>query len=115
MSYAFQYIRNRVVFAFVIVLLCLALALWYLPWGSPETRQVIGTVLEVNLGSANSLRSGQQVTLVTAQVQLKDGRQVRVMVFGHQPVDGEQVLLVEEAYSDGQLRYKLRPLDQIPR
>jgi hypothetical protein len=108
-SYAYQYVRNRVVFALVMVAISAAFALWYFPSDKPEIRSVMGTVIELNQGSTTSIRTGQEAELVTARVQLDDGQEVRLMVLGRRPQSGQRVSVIERRYADGQRRYTLAP------
>lgn len=107
MSYAYQYVRNRVVFALVMVTLSAAFALWYFPSDKPEKRSVMGTVIELNQGTTTSFRTGQEATLVTARVRLDDGQEVRLMVLGRRPHSGQRVSVIEQVYPSGERRYVL--------
>lgn len=113
MSYAYRYVRNRLVFALVMVVLVAAFAWWYFPQGTAEQRLVPATVVEVNSGTAKSFRTGENVTLQTVTVRLEDGREVVLPVFGRTPQSGDRVTLLESTYPEGEVRYTLRPPDQV--
>ena len=108
MSYdAYQYIRNRIVFAAIRVLLSAAFALWYFPSGTPEQRFIKATVLEVHEGTATSLRTQQEVRLITVSVRLDNGQEVLLNGFGQRPEQGQRVTVIEQTYPDGEQRYAL--------
>ncbi len=108
MSYdAYQYIRNRIVFAVIMVVLSAAFALWYFPSGTPEQRFIKATVLEVHEGTSTSLRTKQEVTLITVRVRLDNGQEVLLNGFGQRPEPGQSVTVIERAYPDGERRYVL--------
>ncbi|MFN3712255.1 MAG: hypothetical protein ACK4SX_01215 [Alcanivoracaceae bacterium] len=111
MSYAYRYIRNRYVFALIMLVLSVLFALWYFPQGEPERRLITGAVVEVNHGATTSVRTGQPANLVTVKVALDDGSVVRVMVMGREPRVGERVSLQELTYPDGERRYQLPAID----
>jgi hypothetical protein len=96
------------------VTLSAAFALWHFPSDKPEKRSVMGTVLELNQGTTTSFRTGQEATLVTARVRLDDGQEVRLMVLGRRPQNGQRVSVIEQRYADGELRYTLAPLEDAP-
>lgn len=112
MSYAYRYVRNRLVLALVMVVLSVAFAWWYFPPGAPDQQLVAATVVEVNSSTVKSLRTGENVTLQTVTVKLEDGREVVLPVFGRSPQRGERVTLLEARYPEGEVRYTLRPADQ---
>lgn len=113
MSYAYQYVRNRIVFALIMVMLSAAFALWYFPAGSPEKHYVRATVLEVHESTTTSLRTRQDVTLVTVRVRLEDGQEVLLSAFGQRPEQGQRVTVIEQVYPDGERRYVLASAAEV--
>ena len=106
--YAYRYIRNRMVFAIILLLLALSAAWLFFPQGKPEVNRVTGTVVEVNRGQAEGRHSGT-VTLITARIRLEDGSQTRILINGTPPSVGETVHLNEQVYPNGERRYRLTP------
>ena len=104
----YHYVRNRVLLAIACLVAAIVAAVLLTPDGNPDTRVVTGTVVEVNVGQGESLRSGSTVTLVTARVALDSGEEVRVLVGGPPLETGQRVPLVESRHPDGTVRYRLR-------
>ncbi|WP_006786575.1 hypothetical protein [Thiorhodospira sibirica] len=102
-----QYLSHRLIFFGIAMLVALLGAFWITPQGEPTLRQQSATVLEVNEGSATSLRTGSPATLVTIRVLLPDDTQTRVQVFGIIPAVGDTVTLFEAEYPDGTRRYRM--------
>lgn len=72
-----------------------------------STHEVQGVVVEVNTGEAESFRTGNQVRMTTARIELPTGEYTRVLVL-RQPLSvGDRVNLIETRFLDGQVRYRL--------
>jgi|SRR5690606_9895404 len=112
MSYAYRYVRNRLVFALVMVVLAAAFAWWYFPQGTAEQRLVTATVIEVKSSTVKNFRTGENSVLETVTVRLEDGREVVLPVLGRAPQRGDRVTLLELTYPEGEVRYTLRPVDE---
>lgn len=108
MSYAYRYVRNRVVLALALVVVGAVLWWWHAPSETVQRREITATVIEVNSSSTKSFRSGQNVSLRSARVRLEDGRERVVPVFTSPPQPGDRVTLLESVSADGETRYALR-------
>ncbi|KPQ28054.1 MAG: hypothetical protein HLUCCX14_12070 [Marinobacter excellens HL-55] len=99
------YIRNRIVFLCIILLIAVVTARFLFPQGEPTIQRVQATVIEINQGEGESLRTGVSTTLTTARVQLADGTETRVMISGSGLQPGQSIQLIEQRFPDGTLRY----------
>lgn len=99
------YIRNRLVFLCIILLIAVFTARFLFPQGEPVVQRVQGIIIEINQGEGESLRTGTSTTLTTARVQLPDGSETRVMVSGASLQPGQRIQLIEQRFPDGTLRY----------
>ncbi|PSF12921.1 hypothetical protein [Marinobacter shengliensis] len=99
------YIRNRIVFLCIILLIAVFTARFLFPQGEPVVQRVQGIIIEINQGEGESLRTGTSTTLTTARVLLPDGSETRVMVSGASLQPGQRIQLIEQRFPDGTLRY----------
>lgn len=98
-----------------IVLLVAILAVFSAdPFGSLDretaaspARAVEGTVMEVNSGEGQSLRSGNTVRMVTARIALDDGAETRILLNRITLQPGERITLLETVRADGTRHFKL--------
>ncbi len=72
-----------------------------------STEVVQGVVVEVNTGETRSFRTGNQVSMTTARIELPSGEYTRVLVARQQLSVGDPVTLTETRYADGQVRYRV--------
>lgn len=104
-SRASAYIRNRIIFLAVVLLLASALAFTFFPQETPTIRRVPATVIEVNRGEGRSFRSGGSVVMTTVRVRVSEQVETRVMITRQAPEPGEVMDLSEHRYPDGSVRY----------
>lgn len=108
-NYANQYRLIRT----VIPLLILIIAAVYFLFPSSnrdlvESIAVVGTVIEVNTGEGQSLRTEQTVRMTTARIRLANGDETRLLVQSQRLSEGDLVELIEMRYDDGRVRYRLK-------
>jgi len=108
-SPASAYIRNRVIFLAVVLLLAVFLARTFFPYETPTIRRVQATVIEINRGEGQSLRTGSTAVMTTARVRLPDQAETRVLITGQPPEPGQVVELSEHRFRDGNVRYSYSP------
>lgn len=106
MSYADNYVRTRVVFVLVMLVLVLSAMLLLRPSGTPEEQRVSGVVVEVNRGEGEGLRSGQSASLVTARIAFENGQETRLPFFDREPQVGEQIAIMRLTFPNGEIRYR---------
>jgi len=103
----FVYIRNRIIFLAVVLLLAVFTSRALFPPEAPTIRRVQATVIEINRGEGKSFRSGGTAVMTTARVRLPDQTETRVLVTGQLPELGQVIELSELRYADGSLRYRV--------
>ena len=95
---------------FPILILFVAVVFFWAPGKQSDIasiQQVQGVVVEVNTGEAESFRTGNQVRMTTARVELPTGEQTRVLVLRQSLSVGDRVSLTETRFNDGQVKYRL--------
>ncbi|MBT1449669.1 hypothetical protein KJ365_02155 [Glaciecola sp. XM2] len=108
MSYAYYYRRNRVIFVIIMLLLTIGAWLWLRQSGEVTISQTTGVIMEVNQGTTNSVRTGNNVTFMTARIKLEDGAVINAPVFGMRLSQGDRVSVIVRTESDGAARYKIK-------
>ena len=109
---ASQYLHNfRLVRTiFPLLILIVAVVFFWSPAKESDivsTQLVQGVVVEVNTGEAESFRTGNQVSMTTARIELPSGEQTRVLVLRQSLTVGDRVTLTETRFNDGQVKYRL--------
>ena len=95
---------------FPLLILIVAVVFFWSPAKESDivsTQWVQGVVVEVNTGEAESFRTGNQVSMTTARIELPSGEQTRVLVLRQSLSVGDQVTLTETRFNDGQVKYRL--------
>ncbi len=105
-SHHFRLVRT----IFPLLILIVAVVFFWSPAKESDivsTQLVQGIVVEVNTGEAESFRTGNQVIMKTARVELPSGEHTRVLVLRQSLSIGDRVTLTETRFNDGQVRYRL--------
>lgn len=95
---------------FPLLILIVAVVFFWSPAKESDivsTQWVQGVVVEVNTGEAESFRTGNQVSMTTARIELPSGEHTRVLVLRQSLSVGDQVTLTETRFNDGQIKYRL--------
>lgn len=95
---------------FPLLILIVAVVFFWSPAKESDilsTQVLQGVVVEVNTGEAESFRTGNQVSMTTARIELPTGESTRVLVLRQSLSEGDRVTLTETRFKDGEVKYRL--------